>query len=79
MVGQQVARLRKERGWTQAELAARTGLSRGFIAMLETGQRPDPGLATMCKFARAFKVSLDIFCPDLLSPETVPEPATVPA
>lgn len=79
MVGKQVARLRKERGWTQTELAARTGLSRGFIAMVEIGQRPDPGMATMCKFARAFKVSLDIFCPDLLTPDETPESATVPA
>lgn len=34
-----IARLRREKGWTQAELAKVTGLSRGYIAAIEQGRR----------------------------------------
>lgn len=34
-----IAKLRKEKGLTQAELAKATGLSRGYIAAIEQGRR----------------------------------------
>lgn len=34
-----IARLRREKGLTQAELAKTTGLSRGYIAAIEQGRR----------------------------------------
>jgi transcriptional regulator with XRE-family HTH domain len=37
MRGMTIRELRKERGWTQAELAARTGISHRAITKWETG------------------------------------------
>lgn len=79
MIGQRIAQLRKARGWTQAELAARAGVHPNYITLLETGRRPDPGITLVCKLARALGVSVDAFCPDLLTSDPIPEPATVPA
>jgi transcriptional regulator with XRE-family HTH domain len=42
---------------TQEELAAKAGLSRGFLARLETA-RHDPKLSTLEKIARALKVDI---------------------
>ncbi len=42
---------------TQAELAKRAGLTRGYIARLETG-RHDPALSTLEKLAKALRVSV---------------------
>ncbi len=51
-------RLRKARHhMTQAELAKRAGLTRGYIARLETG-RHDPALSTLEKLAKALRVSV---------------------
>ena len=47
--------LREQRGMTQEELAARAGISRGYLARLETA-RQDPRLSTIEKLAKALKV-----------------------
>jgi XRE family transcriptional regulator, regulator of sulfur utilization len=47
--------LRERRGWSQEQLAARAGISRGYLARLETA-RQDPRLSTLEKLARALKV-----------------------
>lgn len=45
-VGAEMARLRKEKKLTQAELAQNLGVSQRMIAAIETGERrPSPGLA----------------------------------
>jgi transcriptional regulator with XRE-family HTH domain len=49
--------LRGERGWSQEELAKRAGISRGYLARLETG-RHDPTLTMIEKLAKALKVTL---------------------
>jgi transcriptional regulator with XRE-family HTH domain len=49
--------LRKERGWTQPDLAKKAALSPGYIARLETG-RHDPKLSTLVKLAKALGVSV---------------------
>jgi transcriptional regulator with XRE-family HTH domain len=48
-------RLRAERGWSQAALSKRTGLTKEYIARLELGQH-DPSLSTLVKLAKALKV-----------------------
>jgi len=40
MVGKRIAEIRKEKGWTQKDLADRTRLSRGYIASIEGGRSP---------------------------------------
>lgn len=44
---------RKERGWSQHELAARAGVSRARIADLEREQLPDIGFNTLSRILRA--------------------------
>ena len=45
--------LRAERDWTQAELAARVGVSRQAIIAVENGKY-EPGLGLAFRIARAF-------------------------
>jgi transcriptional regulator with XRE-family HTH domain len=47
--------LRAERGWSQADLAERSGVSRIHIARIETNQR-EPTLGVIEKLAKALKV-----------------------
>lgn len=56
--------LRAEREWTQAELAARAGVSRQTINAIETGKF-DPSLPLAFAIARLFYRTIeDIFQPD---------------
>jgi transcriptional regulator with XRE-family HTH domain len=48
---------RGRRGWTQAELAARAGLSKGMLVQIEQSQT-NPSIATLCKLANALGVAL---------------------
>jgi len=49
-------KIRRERQKiSQEELAARSGISRGYLARLETG-RHDPTITTLEKLAKALKV-----------------------
>lgn len=53
--------LRAERGWSQAELGARVGVSRQAIIAIETG-RFDPSLPLAFKLARLFGRAIeDVF------------------
>jgi transcriptional regulator with XRE-family HTH domain len=47
--------LRRRRGLTQEALAAKAGLSRTYLARLETA-RQDPTLSTLVKLAKALGV-----------------------
>ncbi len=49
--------LREERGLSQEALAAAAGLSRTYLARLETA-RQDPTLSTIEKLAKALKVDV---------------------
>jgi putative transcriptional regulator len=53
--------LRKERGWTQADLAVRLDVSRQTVNALEAG-RYDPSLPLAFRIARLFECRIeDIF------------------
>lgn len=53
--------LRAERGWSQAELAGRVGVSRQAVNAIETGKY-DPSLPLAFKLARLFDMGIeDIF------------------
>lgn len=55
LVGDNCARIRKERGWTQEQLAERCGLSQQYISGLERGRR-NPTIVTIYELAVALGV-----------------------
>lgn len=57
--------LRAERGWSQAELAERLGVSRQTVNAIET-EKYEPSLTLAFKIARLFEMKLEeIFEPEL--------------
>jgi transcriptional regulator with XRE-family HTH domain len=56
LVGDNCARLRKARGWTQEELAERSGLTQQYLSDLERGKR-NPTIVTLYELAQALEVS----------------------
>jgi putative transcriptional regulator len=60
--------LRAERGWSQADLGERIGVSRQAVNAIETGKH-DPSLLLAFRIAQVFGARLeDIFDPQLNSP-----------
>lgn len=60
MVGRNVRRLRIAAGLSQAELAARMGVDRGYVSGLELGQR-NPTVVTLWHIAKALDVKVGLF------------------
>ncbi len=62
MIEQKLATLRTQRGMTQAQLAARLGVSQPHIAKLEAGRAKNIELHTLCRWATALgaKLTLDV-------------------
>ena len=64
-LGEKIKTLRKAKKWTMADLSQRSGLSKGYISMLERGvnpttnKEPIPTLETVYKIANAFGVPSD--------------------
>ena len=56
LVGQNCARLRRERGLTQERLAELSGFSQQYISDLERGKR-NPTIVTIYEIAQALKAS----------------------
>ena len=56
-LGLRVRKLRKQREWTQVEMAERLGLDRSFLAELERG-KTNLSLLTLDTIARGFGISL---------------------
>ncbi|WP_409490666.1 helix-turn-helix domain-containing protein [Amycolatopsis sp. cmx-11-12] len=54
---------RERMNWSQAELAARVGVSDATISRIETGQRPITSLETLMRLAQELAIGFD----DLLS------------
>ena len=48
-----LARWRHDLGWTQDDLAARSGVSRGYLSRLERGLPEQPGLQTLSRICGA--------------------------
>ena len=64
LVGRNTARIRKERGLTQEQLAERSGLSQQYLSGLERGRR-NPTIVTLFEIAAALGVShVDLVKPD---------------
>jgi len=63
-VKNRITGLRAERGWTQADLALRIGVSRQTINAIETGKF-DPSLPVAFRLARLFDLTIEgIFTDD---------------
>jgi transcriptional regulator with XRE-family HTH domain len=56
-VAARIKKLREERDMTQEDLAVKAGVSRGYLARVETG-RHEPTLSTLEKLAKALKVKV---------------------
>lgn len=64
LVGRNFARLRKDRGLTQEQVAARTDISQQYISDLERGRR-NPTVITLYELAQALGVShVELVRPD---------------
>ena len=64
LVGRNAARIRKEQGLTQEQLAERCGMSQQYLSKLEQGRR-NPTLVTVYEIATALGVShMDLVRPD---------------
>lgn len=64
LVGRNFARLRREKGLTQEEVEARSGLSQQYLSSLERGRR-NPTVITLYEIAQALGVShVDLVKPD---------------
>ena len=53
--GELVRRSRLERGWSQAVLAARLGVTQRYVSAVEGGESDNPKLETICTFAAALE------------------------
>lgn len=57
-LGQNIAKFRKGKGWTQEELAKASGLSRGYIAAIEEEGR-HPAVKALALIAKSLGISLE--------------------
>jgi SOS-response transcriptional repressor LexA len=74
-LGQRIAALRRESGWSQRRLAEAAGVSHGYIALLELGRLPSPGKFRLDAVARA----LNLRTSDALTAAQPPSYAAAPA
>ena len=58
MLGARIAALRRNRGWSQMQLAAQLAISTSAIGMYEQGRR-EPSAQLLVQMARVFGVSTD--------------------
>lgn len=56
LFGQRLVQLRKERGWSQEQLALECGMARSYLGGVERGKR-NIALLNICKLADALSVS----------------------
>jgi len=54
-----LAKLRKQKGWSQEKLAVESGVSYNTIIKLERGRIKNPKIETVIKLANALKVPID--------------------
>lgn len=53
-------KLREDRGWSQAVLADKAGITQAMLSYLESG-RKEPGWQTVQLLAAALKIKTDVF------------------
>jgi transcriptional regulator with XRE-family HTH domain len=55
LFGKKLVQLRKERGWSQEQLALESGLARSYLGGIERGQR-NIALLNICRLAETLDV-----------------------
>lgn len=55
--GENLKRLRRDKGWTQGDLAERAGIKPSHISTMEKGEASDPKLSTLYKLLQALECS----------------------
>ena len=63
-LGNRVRRLRRERNWTQVEMAELLGIDRSYLSEIETGKK-DPSLTILKTIADGFKIPIHQLLRDL--------------
>jgi transcriptional regulator with XRE-family HTH domain len=58
-LGELIAIARELKGWSQRELAAKSGVSNAIISQMETGFIKSPSFIKVVKIAKALNLSLD--------------------
>ena len=58
-IGRNVRRLRERQGWSQNELARRSGVSQPFVNQLESGRSAQAQASVLQALARALGVTVD--------------------
>lgn len=61
MIGDVIKALRQARGWSQADLARRTGFKSGYISQLEAGKKPNITQKTIEVLAATFDMTVSQF------------------
>lgn len=56
----QIREIRRQRGWSQAELGKRAGMAQSRIAVLESGVYQNLGVKTLSRIAAAFDCALRV-------------------
>jgi transcriptional regulator with XRE-family HTH domain len=69
-LGENIKTLRARDGISQGKLAELTGISKGYLSQLESGQIPSPSANYVRSIASAFNVSMEL----LLATEIPPGP-----
>jgi transcriptional regulator with XRE-family HTH domain len=58
-LGERLREVRERRGWSQHELARRSGVRQALISALETGKQTDTAASVLRRLARTLGVSMD--------------------
>jgi transcriptional regulator with XRE-family HTH domain len=66
-VGEQIRRLREEKGWTGVQLAVKAGMAPSAVSQIETGKR-NPNSASLVKLANALGVDVGDLYPKAQAP-----------
>lgn len=56
LLGQRIRQLRKDRDWSQEQLAEAANLHENYVSRLETGEQ-EPGFFVILKLCRAFETT----------------------
>lgn len=58
MIGNNIASIRKQRGYTLSELSEKTGISKSYLSNIERNLKQNPSIHVMEKIAEVLKVDI---------------------